>query len=148
MRRPAVRRCCGSGAAAGRGHGRAPEGGLGLLRGVDRAAGCAAAAAILAATGAGWRAWAWWLGALDGALVGMAGYRGAVSAALVFAEVVRGCFDLSRRDLIKQLGYAIPASLEDERRLWHNLASSSPGSARTTSPPCQPLVRQLPGRNR
>jgi hypothetical protein len=74
--------------------------------------------------------------ARSAALVGMAGYRGAVSAALVFAEVVRGCFDLSRRDLIKQLGYAIPASLEDERRLWHNLASSSPGSARTTSAPC------------
>ena len=52
----------------------------------------------------------------------MAAYRGAVSAALVFAEVVRGCFDLYRHDLIKQLGYTIPASLEDERRLWHNLA--------------------------
>jgi hypothetical protein len=52
----------------------------------------------------------------------MAAYRGAVSAALVFAEVVRGCFDLYRHDLIKQPGYAIPASLEDERRLWHNLA--------------------------
>jgi hypothetical protein len=52
----------------------------------------------------------------------MAAYRGAVSAALVFAEVVRGCFDLYRHDLIKQLGYAIPASLEDERQLWHNLA--------------------------
>ncbi len=52
----------------------------------------------------------------------MAAYRGAVSAVLVFAEVVRGCFDLYRHDLIKQLGYAIPASLEDERRLWHNLA--------------------------
>src|SRR4029453_12902298 len=114
MRRPAVRRCCGSGAAAGRGHGRAPEGGLGLLRGVDRAAGCAAAAAILAATGAGWGAWAGGLGAVrGGALGGRAGYRGAGGAALFFAEGVRGCFDLSRRDLIKQLGYAIPASLED-----------------------------------
>jgi len=40
---------------------------------------------------------AWWLGALGGGLlVGMAAYRGAVSAALVFAEVVRGCFDLYR----------------------------------------------------
>ena len=52
----------------------------------------------------------------------MAAHRGAVSAALVFAEVVRGCFDRYRHDLIKQLGYAIPASLKDERRLWHNLA--------------------------
>jgi hypothetical protein len=42
--------------------------------------------------------------------------------ALVFAEVVRGCFDLYRHDLIKQPGYTIPALLEDERRLWHNLA--------------------------
>jgi hypothetical protein len=77
----------------------------------------------------------------------MAAYRGAVSAALVFAGVVRGCFDLYRHDLIKQLGYAIPASLEDERRLWRN---SSPGSARTTSAPCgmrppQPR-RRLAGR--
>jgi hypothetical protein len=30
--------------------------------------------------------------------------------------------DLYRHDLIKQPGYAIPPSLEDERRLWHNLA--------------------------
>jgi hypothetical protein len=64
-----------------------------------------------------------WLGALGGGLlVGMAADRGAPSAALVFAEVVRGCFGLYRHDLIKQLGYAVLASLEDERRLWHNLA--------------------------
>jgi len=48
-----------------------------------------------------------------------------VSAALVFAEVVRDCFDLYRHDLIKQPGYTIQALLEDERRLWHNLGAAA-----------------------
>jgi hypothetical protein len=81
------------------------------------------AAGILVATGAGWQAWPWWLGVLGGGvLVGMVAYRSAVNSALVFGELIHSCFDLYRHDLLKQLGYAVPASLRDEQRLWHNLA--------------------------
>jgi hypothetical protein len=81
------------------------------------------AVGVLLATGAGWDAWAWWLAAVGGGLlVGVMAYRAGVSAALVFAELVRSSFDLYRHDLLKQLGYATPASLQEEQRLWHNLA--------------------------
>jgi hypothetical protein len=63
----------------------------------------------------------------------MAAYRGAVSAALVFAEAVRGCFDLYRHDLIKQPGYTIPASLKDERVLRYATAQTAPAPRRARS---------------
>jgi hypothetical protein len=110
------------------------------------------AAGILLATGAGWQAWPWWLGALGGGLLaGMVAYRSAVSAALVFGELVRSCFDLYRHDLLKQFGYTIPASLQDEQRLWHNLAqqlvrlgADDDSALRYATAPAEPITSSPP----
>ena len=48
-------------------------------------------------------------------------YRGAVSSAAVYGDLVRACYDLYRGDLLKQLGWAMPARLADERTLWQVL---------------------------
>jgi tetratricopeptide (TPR) repeat protein len=47
-----------------------------------------------------------------------AGYRGAISAAVAFGDVLRSCFDNYRRTLLTQLGMTPPSSLEAERKLW------------------------------
>jgi hypothetical protein len=66
--------------------------------------------------------WLAWLVSMAVALLvaGMA-YEAAVSAAVAFGDIVRGCFDLYRRTLMKQYGLALPASLEDERARWDTL---------------------------
>lgn len=53
---------------------------------------------------------------------GWLAYLGAVRAAVVFAEQVRSAFDLHRLDLLDQLGYERPTSLEAEQRIWVNLS--------------------------
>jgi hypothetical protein len=66
--------------------------------------------------------WRIWLAAVGGgALVALAAYRGAVSSAVTYGELVRTAFDLYRGALLAQLGYAPPASLADEQVLWKNI---------------------------
>lgn len=45
-------------------------------------------------------------------------YRGAVIAALSLGDVVRSGFDIGRKTLLETLGFELPASLEEERKLW------------------------------
>jgi hypothetical protein len=62
-----------------------------------------------------------WVGlgcAAGAALLSWGSYRSAVTAAGVFGELVRSCYDLFRGDLLAKLGWAMPATLADERRLW------------------------------
>ena len=75
-----------------------------------------AAVIVAAATGTSWRATA--IAVAIAVLVAVAAYRGAVSAAVAFGDVVRSCFDNYRRALLGQLGFALPGSLAAERKLW------------------------------
>jgi hypothetical protein len=50
-------------------------------------------------------------------------YRSAVDTALTLGELIKSCFDLFRHDLLKQLGFDKPASLEEEQRLWAGLTN-------------------------
>jgi hypothetical protein len=64
-----------------------------------------------------------WLLAVGGSLlIGWLAYRGTVSAAVVYAENVRAAFDLHRLDLLDQLGYERPTTLDEERAIWKALA--------------------------
>jgi MFS family permease len=49
-------------------------------------------------------------------------YLAAVTAAGVFGELVRSSYDLFRGDLLAKLGWAMPATLAEERRLWAALS--------------------------
>jgi hypothetical protein len=62
-----------------------------------------------------------WAAASGAALTSVLAYRSALSIAQVYAELVRSAFDLYRGDLLEQLGFAVPASLGEERELWMNL---------------------------
>lgn len=63
-----------------------------------------------------------WLPCAGGALaLGYLSYRAAVSAAVVFGELVRSCFDLYRGPLLDSLGWDQPATWADERALWQTL---------------------------
>ena len=53
-----------------------------------------------------------------GLLLARASYLAAVTSAAVFGDLVRSCYDLYRGDLLTHLGWPMPASLPDERRLW------------------------------
>lgn len=53
-----------------------------------------------------------------GAVVGYAGYRGAIGAALGYSELIKTAFDLHRGLAIKALGYKPPAGMEEEYGLW------------------------------
>jgi hypothetical protein len=60
-----------------------------------------------------------WAPAVAGAVLAVASsYRAAVNAAAEFGELVRSCFDLYRHALLDHLGFARPATIEEERALW------------------------------
>ncbi|MFP5316865.1 MAG: hypothetical protein ACLGI2_01080 [Acidimicrobiia bacterium] len=65
------------------------------------------------------RWWLWSLAIGAGVVTSRVAYLGALRTAVVFGELVRCAFDLYRDELRKHLGFAAPASLEDERALWH-----------------------------
>jgi hypothetical protein len=54
-------------------------------------------------------------------LLSRACYLSAVTSATVLGELVRSCYDLFRGDLLKALGWPMPAGLEGERALWSAL---------------------------
>ena len=59
------------------------------------------------------------LGCAVGALVlSRLTYLAAVASAVSFGNLVRSCFDLFRGDLIAHLGWQMPDSLPNERKLW------------------------------
>jgi hypothetical protein len=52
-----------------------------------------------------------------------ASYRGSVGRASAWGEMVKGAYDLYRRDLLKQLGYEdAPANIVEERKLWGRIS--------------------------
>jgi hypothetical protein len=53
-----------------------------------------------------------------GLLLSRAAYQAAVTSAAAFGELLRACFDLYRGDVLKQLGWAMPPTLDEERELW------------------------------
>jgi hypothetical protein len=71
---------------------------------------------ISAVAGISWIAWA--VSVVIAVVVGVLAYEGAVNAAVAFGDVIRSCFDNYRRTLLEQFGLPLPASLEDERKLW------------------------------
>ncbi len=78
------------------------------------------AALYLGLTPAG--GWQLWLSAVGGsAVIGWLAYWSAIRTAVAYAELVKSAFDLYRGDLIEQMGYAVPESLEAEREFWRNL---------------------------
>jgi hypothetical protein len=63
------------------------------------------------------------LGCAAGALLlSRSSYLAAVTAAGVFGELVRSSYDLFRGDLLAKLGWPMPATLAEERRLWAALS--------------------------
>jgi hypothetical protein len=94
------------------------------------------------------------IGVVGAGLVALLTYRGAVRAAVVFAELVRTSFDLYRGSLLAQLGYDQPTSLDKERELWKNLGeqlyrriASDPSVLRAASAGhAQPVDGQAPTR--
>ena len=74
---------------------------------------------VLAFAHTSWLAWV--VSAAVTLLVAWVAYEAAVSAALAFGDVVRACFDLYRRTLMKQFGLEVPVSLKDERARWATL---------------------------
>lgn len=64
---------------------------------------------------------AFWATAGGAALLAGLTYSSALGPARVYAELVRSVFDLYRGDLLKRLGFGMPDSLADERKLWKNL---------------------------
>jgi hypothetical protein len=53
-----------------------------------------------------------------GLLLSRASYLAAVTSATVFGDLVRSSYDLYRGDLLKQLGWPMPPTLPEERKLW------------------------------
>lgn len=51
-------------------------------------------------------------------LLSRGSYLAAVSAATVFGDLVRSCYDLYRGDLLSRLGWEMPPTLRRERQLW------------------------------
>jgi hypothetical protein len=56
--------------------------------------------------------------AAGGLLLSWLSYRAAVRAATVYGDLVRSCYDLFRGDLLTRLGWQMPPTLPEERRLW------------------------------
>lgn len=71
---------------------------------------------------------------LGGGLLSWLAYRSAVEAALEYALYVRSAFDLYRNDVLARLRRPLPATPDEERRVWdavRRLASSAEvGAAR------------------
>lgn len=64
---------------------------------------------------------AFWAAGPGGLLLAFLAYRSALGPAGVYADLVRSSFDLYKADLLAKLGFALPASLADERQLWTDL---------------------------
>lgn len=58
---------------------------------------------------------------LVGSLISMVCYQAALGPAAIYGEQVRSAFDLSRHQLLRRAGIPMPATLEEERRLWGDL---------------------------
>jgi hypothetical protein len=71
---------------------------------------------VRAVADASWLAWL--VSAVVALLVAWLAYEAAVRSAVAFGDVVRACFDLYRRPLMKQFGLALPDSLAVERSRW------------------------------
>lgn len=84
-----------------------------------------------------------------GLLLSWASYRAAVTSAAVFGDLVRSCYDLYRGDLLSHLGWPMPPTLPDERKLWGVLTKQlyRGGVDNTEEPllnaPRQPASRQI-----
>jgi hypothetical protein len=78
-----------------------------------------AALVVRAVAGASWLAWL--VCAAVALPVAWLAYEAAVRSAVAFGDVVRACFDLYRRPLMKQFGLALPDSLAVERARWATL---------------------------
>lgn len=98
---------------------------LAFLLGVGSFAALAAAtlrpAAVFWACGAG------------GLVLAALAYRSALAPGRIYAELVRAAFDLYRADLLKQLSFGLPDSLDEERALWDNLGQQMYLGAATSS---------------
>jgi hypothetical protein len=55
-------------------------------------------------------------------LLAVFGYSGALQAARSYAELIKAAFDLHRWELLKALHLKMPASYEDERKLWEEVS--------------------------
>ncbi|MCP4408117.1 MAG: hypothetical protein GY807_10230 [Gammaproteobacteria bacterium] len=49
-------------------------------------------------------------------------YRAALTPALAYAELIKVAYDLYRRTLLKTLDLNLPATLDEERKLWEDLS--------------------------
>ena len=59
----------------------------------------------------------------DGGLpVGWLAYRAALSPALAYAELIKVAYDLYRHSLLKSLGMNVPATLDQEQKLWRSIS--------------------------
>ena len=64
----------------------------------------------------------WILAALLGASsISICTYFSALAPAAVYGEQIRTAFDLHRLDLLRRVGMPLPATLDEERRLWEEL---------------------------
>ncbi len=61
------------------------------------------------------------LGAFASFAVSYMLYRAAVSQAIDWGYMVNTAFDLYRRDLLRQMGFRPPTTIEEERKLWDKL---------------------------
>jgi hypothetical protein len=59
--------------------------------------------------------------AVGGLVLARGWYLTAVTTATVYGDLVRSCYDLFRGDLLAKLGWAMPLTLPEERRLWRAL---------------------------
>jgi hypothetical protein len=54
--------------------------------------------------------------------VGWLAYRAALSPALAYAELIKVAYDLYRHALLKSLGLNVPATLDQEQKLWGSIS--------------------------
>ena len=55
-------------------------------------------------------------------ILALLGYSGAVQAARSYGELIKAAFDLYRWELLKAMHLKMPASYEDERKLWEEVS--------------------------
>ncbi len=70
-------------------------------------------------------------------------YLAGVTAATVFGDLVRSCYDLYRGDLLARLGWKMPPTLKRERQLWGALGQQL--YRRGTTPPGDALLNASRG---
>lgn len=56
-----------------------------------------------------------------GLLLSWASYGAAVTTAAAYGDLVRSCYDMFRGDLLAHLGWPMPPTLAEERKLWRAL---------------------------